>query len=53
MHGRAVEREDFIHGEDVRYDADGRPVAAVVTTRDDGNDVVVYAPTAHMEVSGT
>jgi hypothetical protein len=49
----AVEREDFIHGADVRYDVDGRPVAAAVTTRDDGNDVVVYAPTAHMEVSGT
>jgi hypothetical protein len=43
----AVEREDYIGGEDVQYDGDGRPVMAVVTTRDDGNDVAVYAPTAH------
>jgi len=43
----AVEREDYIGSEDVQYDGDGRPVMAVVTTRDDGNDVTVYAPTAH------
>lgn len=43
----AVEREDYIGDEDVQYDGDGRPVMAVVTTRDDGNDVAVYAPTAH------
>lgn len=46
----AVEREDYVHGEDVRYDANNRPVSAVVTTRADGsNDVVVYAPTAHLK----
>jgi hypothetical protein len=43
----AVEREDYVGAEDVQYDGDGRPVMAVVTTRDDGNDVAVYAPTAH------
>ncbi len=43
----AVEREDYIGGEDVQRDGNGRPVMAVVTTRDDGNDVTVYAPTAH------
>jgi hypothetical protein len=44
----AVEREDWIGTEDVQYDGNGRPVMATVTTRDDGNDVTVYAPTAHV-----
>lgn len=43
----AVEREDYIGAEDVQYDGNGRPIMSVVTTRDDGNDVAVYAPTAH------
>lgn len=43
----AHEREDYIGGEDVQYDGNGRPIMAVVTTRDDGNDVAVFAPTAH------
>lgn len=43
----ALVREDYVGAEDVQYDADGRPVMAVVTTRDDGNDVAVLAPTAH------
>ena len=42
----AVERQDYINGDHVRLDGEGRPVMAVVTTRDDGNDVAVYAPTA-------
>lgn len=42
----AVEREDYIAGDDVQYDGDGRPVMAVVTTRDDGNDVAILAPCA-------
>lgn len=44
----AVEREDYI-GEDaghVQLDENGRPVMAVVTTRDDGQDCTVYAPAA-------
>ncbi len=45
---RVHEREDYIGGEDVQYDGNGRPVAAVEIIRDDGNDVAVYAPTAHM-----
>jgi hypothetical protein len=49
----AVVREDFVGAEDVTYDAAGRPITAVVTTRDDGNDVTVYAPTAHMEGNGS
>ena len=42
----AVERQDFVAGEIVTVDGDGRPVMSVVTTRDDGTDVAVYAPTA-------
>lgn len=42
----AVERQDYINGDVVRFDGNGRPVMAVVTTRDDGNDVAVYAPAA-------
>lgn len=42
---RAVEREDYIGTERVQLH-DGRPVMAVVTTRDNGQDVAVFAPTA-------
>lgn len=42
------EREDYVGTEDVQYDVDGRPVMSVVTTRDDGQDCAVYAPTAHI-----
>lgn len=44
---RAVLRDDYVGGEDVRLDGDGRPVMAVTVTRDDGQDRVVYAPAAH------
>lgn len=43
----AVEREDYIGNEDVQLSPEGRPVMSVVTEREDGNDVVVFAPTAH------
>ena len=42
----AHEREDYINGDDVQVDADGRPIMSVVTTRDDGQDCTVYAPCA-------
>lgn len=42
----ALEREDYINGDDVQYDGEGRPVMSVQTTRDDGTDLAVYAPTA-------
>jgi hypothetical protein len=42
----AHEREDYTNGDLVQTDGHGRPVMSVVTTRDDGEDVVVYAPTA-------
>jgi hypothetical protein len=41
------EREDYVNDEDVQLDPErGRPVMSVTTTRDDGEDVVVFAPTA-------
>lgn len=41
------EREDYVGSETVRLDPEkGRPVMSVVTTRDNGQDVAVFAPTA-------
>jgi len=41
------EREDYIGGELVQLDPEhGRPVASLTTIRDNGQDVIVYAPTA-------
>lgn len=40
------EREDYIGDEDVQLHR-GRPVMSVVTTRDEGTDALVFAPTAH------
>ncbi len=42
----AVEREDYIGGDVVTVDGENRPVMAVVTTRDEGQDVAVFAPCA-------
>jgi hypothetical protein len=42
----ALEREDYVAGDMVQTDGDGRPVMSVVTTRDDGTDVAVLAPAA-------
>ena len=41
----AVERGDYI-GSDLVQLTDGRPVMSVVTTRDEGQDCTVFAPTA-------
>lgn len=46
----AVVREDYVNGDDVWYDGEGRPIMSVVTTRDEGNDVAVLAPTATANV---
>lgn len=43
---RALERDDYVAGEDVQTNHAGRPVMAIVTTRDDGEDRAVYAPCA-------
>jgi hypothetical protein len=48
----AIEREDYIAGEDVQYDSEGRPVMSVLTTRDDGEDCTVYAPVAVLNAGG-
>lgn len=50
MQVRAVEREDYIGGERVRLDANGRPIMAVHTLRDDGHDTAVFAPVARADV---
>jgi hypothetical protein len=42
----AMPREDYVGGDDVRYDDDGRAIMSVVTIRDDGMDCAVMAPTA-------
>lgn len=42
----AVERGDWIGREHVRTDGNGRPIMSAVTTRDEGQDCTVYAPTA-------
>jgi len=41
-----VEREDYLGDEVVTTDENGRPIMAVVTTRDDGEDRLVFAPLA-------
>ncbi len=41
-----VERGDYVNGELVQTDLDGRPIMAAVVTRDDGEDRTVYAPAA-------
>lgn len=47
----AVEREDYVGKEDVQLDGDNRPIMSVVTTREDGQDCVVYAPAATAHIS--
>jgi hypothetical protein len=42
----AVERGDWVGKERVQLDGEGRPVMSVVTTRDDGQDCTVLAPSA-------
>lgn len=42
----AVEREDYVKRELVQTDGEGRPIMAIVTVRDNGQDCVALAPTA-------
>jgi len=42
----ANEREDYIAGQDVQCDGNGRPIMNVITTREDGQDCAVMAPCA-------
>lgn len=48
----AKEREDYCGRELVQTDGNGRPIMSVVTTRDDGQDCTIYAPTATMTAAG-
>jgi len=40
------EREDYINNESVQVDGEGRPIMAVITEREDGQDCAVLAPVA-------
>jgi hypothetical protein len=42
----AKDRDDYVNGDMVTCDGEGRPVMSIVTTRDDGNDLAVFAPCA-------
>lgn len=48
----AVEREDYVGKEIVTLNGEGRPIMRVETTREDGNDVAVFAPCATTSVTG-
>jgi hypothetical protein len=48
---QAVERQDYVGEDFAQTDGEGRPVMAVVTTRDDGQDCAVLAPTARADRS--
>lgn len=43
------EREDYINGETVQLDSNNRPIMSIKTVRDDGEDIVIYAPTATLD----
>jgi hypothetical protein len=41
------ERESYVGNELVQVDPEqGRPIVSIETTRDEGNDLIVFAPTA-------
>jgi len=40
------EREDYVGQDLVRLDDNGRPIMTVITVRDEGQDAMVFAPTA-------
>lgn len=46
----AHDREDYIGNEIVPLDGNGRPIMSVKTTRDNGEDAIVFASTATMRV---
>jgi hypothetical protein len=41
---RTVEREDYVGSQMVQTDGNGRPVMAIVTDREDGQDCAILAP---------
>lgn len=43
--------EDYVgHDEAVRHDGDGKPISAVKTTREDGEDLLVFPSTAMVKM---
>lgn len=48
---RPIERQDYIGDDLVQTDGNGRPVMAVETVRNDGQDLAVYAPVATAAMS--
>ena len=44
-----VDRGDYENGDRAMRDGEGRVVMAVKTTRDDGEDALVFAPTATLK----
>lgn len=40
------DREDYVNGDNVQVDGNGRPVMSITVEREDGIDCAVYAPTA-------
>ncbi len=46
----AHDRDDYVGREMVQRDANGRPIMSIETTRDNGNDLIVFAPTATARV---
>lgn len=47
------EREDYVGKEHVQLDPErGRPIMSIVTTRDNGQDTAVFAPTAAISLRG-
>jgi len=46
----AIEREAYIGEDIVQYDGEGRPIMAVVTTRDEGTDCAVYPACATLDM---
>lgn len=52
---RLIEREDYMGKETVQTDSEQRPVMAVVTERDQGQDCTIFAPcvSVGIEAKGT
>lgn len=46
----AHEREDYVGKELVQLNRERRPIMSVITTREDGQDCTVYAPTARFDL---
>lgn len=47
----SVEREDYVGKDIVRLNDAGRPIMSIVTERENGQDAIVFAPTAVMRAS--